>query len=397
MVLSGITDNVEAYLRFLRYCLSENEEVPRVVAEMDWRGLLAFARKHAIVGIVARTLLHDQKIGSSAAFAVNKLTEDDVMDWMGEEVMIRQNNEKCDDVACWAINNFRRTGFDTCILKGQGAALLYPESQTRTSGDVDVWVRPSRADAQGNGKRDVLAQQAMDVERVLAECRQFVLSAKACYHHVDFLSKKNIPIEVHYRPQWLNNPWHNRNLQRFFMNKADRQFAHQVTLPNGGQVAIPTAEFNVIFMLSHIYNHLLHEGVGLRQLVDYYYLLRSVDWMEWQRSDLNKTMADCGLVRIGQAVSWVLSTIFGLEESHLLVEPSERYGQIVLREVLAGGNFGKHDDRVLSGAYHSPVRANLQRLVRDVRMVWYFPSECLWEPWFRVYHWWWRKQHQGIR
>ena len=36
---------------------------------------------------------------------------------------------------------------------------------------------------------------------------------------------------------------------------------------------IPTVEFNIIFQLTHIYSHLMNEGIGLRQLLDYYYVL----------------------------------------------------------------------------------------------------------------------------
>ena len=40
-----------------------------------------------------------------------------------------------------------------------------------------------------------------------------------------------------------------------------------------GEIAIPTVEFNLIFQLTHIYAHLMNEGIGLRQLLDYYYVL----------------------------------------------------------------------------------------------------------------------------
>jgi len=39
------------------------------------------------------------------------------------------------------------------------------------------------------------------------------------------------------------------------------------------------------------------------------------------------------------------------------------------------------------------VRKNIWRLRRDARLVRYFPSECLWEPVFRVYHFGWRLVH----
>ena len=51
------------------------------------------------------------------------------------------------------------------------------------------------------------------------------------------------------------------------------QFSHRVMLGEQGEIAIPTAEFNLIFQLTHIYAHLMNEGIELRQLLDYYYVL----------------------------------------------------------------------------------------------------------------------------
>ena len=53
----------------------------------------------------------------------------------------------------------------------------------------------------------------------------------------------------------------------------EEQFSHRVMLGEQGEIAIPTMEFNLIFQLTHIYAHLMNEGIGLRQLLDYYYVL----------------------------------------------------------------------------------------------------------------------------
>ena len=55
--------------------------------------------------------------------------------------------------------------------------------------------------------------------------------------------------------------------------------------------------------------------------------------------------------------------------------PSKRYEQQLMREMMAGGTFGKYDERLLSGTSRSKLGVNLQRLVRDARMVVYYPSE----------------------
>ncbi len=229
-----------------------------------------------------------------------------------------------------------------------------------------------------------------DIRTVIAYCRQFVPDAKACYHHIDFLKAGDVPVEVHYRPSWLNNPFHNRRLQRYFLEQAPQQFANEQ--PQG--FAAPTWEFNVVFLLSHIANHLLHEGIGLKQVVDYYYLLRSTT--ERRSLDSYEQMfRRLGLLPFARQLMWVLCQVLGLDEQLLVARQDERRGRLLLSEMLAGGNFGKHDERLLSGFYASGMKSNLQRLVRDLRMMRYFPSESLWEPAFRIWHYFWRRRHRS--
>ncbi|GAB6981663.1 nucleotidyltransferase family protein [Prevotella dentasini] len=363
--------NIGKYIEFLRFCLHEEAEIPECVSDMNWHALLAFARKQSIVGTCWEGV-------SRLSDIANKPTEDDILEWMSIVGTIRKRNRQTDKVAAWTTENFRKEGFETCLLKGQGAALLYPDPLLRMPGDVDVWVRPE------GGQKE---------KEVIAYVRRFCPKSKACYHHIDFVSKENIPIEVHYRPQWMNSPIHNHRLQKFFAQEADRQFNHTAELPNGsGSISVPTVRFNIVFMLAHVYNHLLHEGIGFRQLIDYYYLLRNrpATDKETNWADLFRKL---GLKSFARAVMWLMQSVFGLEEKYLLDKPDKRLGQLLLNEMTEGGNFGKYDERTLSGTYTSPMAKNVQRILRDIRLMWYFPSECLWEPWFRIYHWIWRKRN----
>ena len=38
-------------------------------------------------------------------------------------------------------------------------------------------------------------------------------------------------------------------------------------------LAFPSIRFNTVYSLLHIFRHVFHEGIGLRQLLDYYYIL----------------------------------------------------------------------------------------------------------------------------
>lgn len=380
-MLSTIQQN--DFLTFLGYCLSPNSQaLPECAARISWVDLLQFAKKQSVVGI------YWQGVKRMSVLETNRPSEDDVMDWMVEVSKIAKRNRKVNAVAVKVTNGFRQQGFNACVLKGQGNALLYPDPLSRTPGDIDIYVHPK-----GHGE-DWTNDEAA-VNQVIGYCKGLDASARAVYHHIDIPAVDKVPVEVHYRPTWMNAPAHNKRLQTtlaVLLSKEDG--TKQVTLPeDAGQIVVPGFQFNVIFQVSHILNHLLHEGVGLRQAIDYYYLLRSHECKEDERAWLNKKLKDCGLWRISGAVSWMLAVELGLPESCLVSSPNERYGKQLMREMIAGGNFGKYDDRLLSGVSRSKLVANLQRLVRDARMMVYYPSECLWEPWFRLWHWMWRKRH----
>ena len=380
-MLSTIQQN--DFLTFLSYCLSpDSQALPECAARISWAELLQFAKKQSVVGV------YWQGVKRMSGLETNRPSEDDVMEWMVTVSKIAKRNRKVNAVAVKVIKGFRQQGFDACVLKGQGNALLYPTPSSRTPGDIDMYVHPRQ---QGDG----WGNDEPAIRKTITFCKGLDKSARAVYHHIDIPAVDKVPVEVHYRVTWLNSPVNNRSLQDLLSTLLSREDGTKhVALPEeAGEITVPGFSFNVIFQLSHILNHLLHEGVGLRQLVDYYYLLRSHACSTGDQAWLDTSLKRCGLHKISAAVSWMLVNVLGLPENYLITTPNERYGQQLMREMMAGGNFGKYDERLLSGTSQSKLITNLQRLVRDIRMVVYYPSECLWEPWFRVWHWMWRKKH----
>ena len=376
-----------------------------------------------------------------------------LLQWMAESQMLEKANVRLNDAAIQVSEWFRKKGFRTCILKGQGNALMYPNPYSRTPGDIDIWV-------EGGDKR------------VISFVRSISPHEKACYHHIEFPSYKGVEVEVHYRPSFLLCFWHNRKLQKYYERVKEEQFSHQVMLGEQGEIAIPTVEFNLIFQLTHIFSHLMNEGIGLRQLVDYYFVicdfykvyqnssnpsvslskgsstfspspsssgsgdvtapsrcsepLRSKDGgpskvspncAGWDRRDaigdmtsataarssfaanssaaidrVQKELKELGLWKFAGAIMYIMQEVFGMPASRLIVHPNEKYGKFVLNEVLEAGNFGRHDARNRFG--RSQLGHNLQRVYRDIRLVRYFPAEALCEPLFRTWHFFWRLKYK---
>lgn len=178
----------------------------------------------------------------------------------------------------------------------------------------------------------------------------------------------------------------------YFKQHADEQFSNLVELPDGvGQVSIPTPSFNRIFQLCHIVNHFGHEGIGLRQIVDYYYVLRQGFSDEEKAADVH-ILKTTGMLRFARGMMYIMSEFLGLESRYLLVDSDPRMGKVILRETMFGGNFGHHDTRLYAGTSAGKVGKNFFRLLRDIRLCRYYSSEMLSEPFFRLWHYVWRRK-----
>ena len=238
---------LQIFFDFLRFCIDSAKEIPDSLKETDWKEIYAIAQKQCLVGVLFDGI---RKLPAEYVGMKKEL----LLQWMAESQMLEKTNVRLNDAAIQVSEWFRKKGFRTCILKGQGNALMYPNPKSRTPGDIDIWV-------EGGDKR------------VISFVRSISPHEKACYHHIEFPSYKGVEVEVHYRPSFLLCFWHNRKLQKYYERVKEEQFSHRVMLGEQGEIAIPMVEFNLIFQLTHIFSHLMNEGIGLRQLLDYYYVL----------------------------------------------------------------------------------------------------------------------------
>ena len=366
--------NTSIIFDFLKYCLGGKDNMSSVVANIDWRQLYSFASKQAILGVCFDGIERLRK-EYSEELKQNPIGRDLMIAWNGEAQQIRIQNMKVNGVAAKLYSKFKEDGFRCCILKGQGNAVMYPNPYSRTPGDVDVWVNASREDI-----------------RVLA---QSLAKGKGCVkdeslNHIE-LEVNGVAVELHSTPAIMNNLVYNHRLQKWLKRNADLQCSNVVGLPDGvGDVAVPTSYFNCVYQLFHLYHHYFYEGVGLRQIVDYYYVLvKSEEGRVKNLTALQRELKQLGLWKFAGAVMYVLHVVLGLSEEKMICPMDVKRGRVFLDEILSGGNFGHYDTRISFG--NGALGHNMQRLYRDLRLAWYYPGEALSEPVFRVWHYLWRK------
>ena len=243
-----------AIFLFLNYCLGKKVDMSMVVAKIDWRQLYNFASRQALLGFCFDGI---ERLGQEYPDELKKnpIARDLLMTWMGKAQLIRRQNMKVNAVADKLFSVLREDGFRCCILKGQGNALMYPNPYSRTPGDIDVWVNASR-------------------ERIMEYAqKKFELEDDIRLQHLE-TSLDGVPVELHFFPCSMNNPIYHARLQKWFRRNADLQCSHIVRLPDGaGDIAIPTMAFNVVYQLTHLYHHFFDEGIGMRQIIDYYYVV----------------------------------------------------------------------------------------------------------------------------
>ena len=247
-------NSTSPYFALLRYCLGKKRNMSRVIAGMNWHELYSFASKQALLGLCFDGI---ERLGKEypEELKQNPIGRELLMTWMGKAQQIRRQNMKVNAVAGKLFAMLREDGMRCCILKGQGNALMYPNPYSRNPGDIDVWIDASR-------------------ERIMEYAqKKFELGDDIRLQHLE-TSLDGVPVELHFFPCSMNNPIYHARLQKWFKRNADLQCSHIVGLPDGaGDIAVPTTAFNVVYQLTHLYHHFFDEGIGMRQIIDYYYVV----------------------------------------------------------------------------------------------------------------------------
>lgn len=280
-----------------------------------------------------------------------------LFEWIGATETIRATNELLNKRCQKLQAKLKEAGIRSSILKGQAVAMYYGRTDSlalyRQSGDIDVYV-------------DCGIERAMQFAR-----EQGLENIEWDYKHLHLDIFRDTEVEVHYRVEVMLNLWKNRKLQRWFKEHEELLFCQQK------EFVTPTTEFNRFYILLHIYRHFLYEGVGMRQLMDYYFVLRHTDYTD--HTEIIKTLREFGMMRFARGIMWVMQEAFALEQQYMICEPLEREGRFILKEVMAGGNFGHYDERIgkNSNGKIDTVKAICKH---NWYLIQHYPSEVVWPP-----------------
>lgn len=328
----------------------------------DWKEIYQLAKQQTLVGILLAAI---EKLP-----AAQRPPKPLLMQWFAFTENIRMKNAQVNADAVKMCEIIRKDGMRCVVLKGQGVATYYPDPSLRQCGDIDLWI-------EGGGKK------------VLSYLRSIGNVNSITYMHADYNAPITTEVEVHFRPTFFLNPLYLIRINNYFA-KQNKLFDNEVELPDGsGKIFAPTVEFNRFYILQHIYRHYFGEGIGLRQLLDYYYVLLQGGTEESKQRTI-QLFRQTGMMKFVGATMWVMQEVFGMEDKYLLCKPHEKAGKQLLDEIMLAGNFGKYDARINRKNHHRLLPRVWSSIKRKVRFMMDYPQEILFDIPMRTYMYIWK-------
>lgn len=362
----------ELFFELIRVSVGAQASLSRFPNEMEWNGLYNMSVMHSLVGVCFVGL---QRLGADIDGGCSQIGMDEglFLNWMGMAAQISIKNDIVNQQCVELQSKFSSDGLRSCILKGQGVAYLYGEElrDYRQSGDIDLYVECGRKRA-----LDYFRGQGMD-------------APDWDYVHMHPKFFEGTEVELHYRVSVARNLITNHRLQKFFEDDKEEFFCAAVELPYGS-IVVPSNWMNMFYLMQHAYRHLFTEGIGLRQVMDIYFAIKTLELSKEDRERLKKAIDSFGIERFASGMMWVLLRVFDLSMAVMPWDPDQSEGEFLLAEIMQSGNFGKSDSRfgVASGSRVGKISVALRR---SLHFAFRYTNEALAAPLYYVWHFVWKR------
>lgn len=361
------------FIDLLQLSLGTREDLPRVPYSCDWESLLRLAEQQAVVGLLFQGLNRGE---------IKQLPSKDViLQWISEVRVIQLRNNVMDKAVVSLCESLSKEDIRFSIVKGQTIAALYPEKSVRQSGDIDFLVHPDDWNRSVAFIKHDLEQEVQDSN-----------STK----HVEWRTG-DVQYEMHRTLTTFARP----RYRNYWKNVVESEIWGCPCTVCIDDFEVPTLSpvYNNLYVFVHIFQHLISDGIGLRQFCDWFYLNQVYHLSKDDKLLLDKHLKGIGMKKAYVGLGAILTDYLGLKAEDFPFEISEqahRRAKLLMNNILEYGNFGhnKHYAR------NSGVLHGIQHLVRIIRQSCLFghyaPGEVIWKiP--DMIRWWGQKVSRKAR
>lgn len=384
----------DLFFELIRVSIGTQDGLSRTPSAEEWEWLYTAAKNQMVEGICFAGV---QRL-SNRKQCTEYLPELLYARWMFTATKIQQQNETLCRQCAILTSRLLTDGFDTVILKGQSIASKYGALATyRQTGDIDIWL-------------------SGDISKVRTYIFKNFNVLKSTYNHAEIEVFNDTKVEAHFTPSWLYSPFRNRKLQKWFsgfqtvkgqkskvkgelgvrteeLEINSRFLEFQSSMSENGFKS-PTLSFDLVYLMLHSYRHLMHEGLWIRQIMDYYFVLKELQGVSESFKEfqvVSKCFKDFGLSHFAGAMMYVMKEVFGIEEQALICKTDEKRGRKLLNEIVRGDNMRHEYDPAIGRKNH--LKYTKDHLARQMTFLFDYPNEVLWSPLWKTWQYVMRKLH----
>lgn len=296
--------------------------------------MLTLAKGHAVGGLLAEAIMDGCICITDAS---KHISEKRMLLMQVAELQMQHRVQKhhFDNVLSEMVLLLQKEGIDFVVFKGPAVASFYPIPTSRTMGDIDFYV------------------PEWDYARALKllECTLDVTLERCDVDKHDSFCYKGIRFEMHYQMETFGSRKH----QKYFSNLVDESIKdgnlRYFMLTDGVRVPMLCPEIDLILVFKHMFNHLIGEGVGLRQTTDVAVLIHNYASI-LNISDLREHLRNIGYLKAFDAMVALVSNYYNIvweEYIKFLKAVDYRMADLLITDILSNGNFGRLDYKHRSG------------------------------------------------
>lgn len=305
-----LTKNETELLALLRAALNEESVSPEKPDPEEWSRICAVADRHEVL-----PLLLPVSVGQSGERLCRAASERCALRFYHLLILTRR-----------FVGLLRENGIDTVVLKGPGAAWYYPVPEHRQSGDIDLLlIRPGQLD---------------EACRILEEDGAVTEEKQHANHHRNLRSQEGVVVELHSSPvEDFDDAKTNALLAGMQGKMAENAVRREVV--TGAELPVPDDPEQAISLLTHMLQHFLRAGFGLKLLCDWTVLWNRLP----EEADMNRYelfLDESGLRGFADMIGSVCIRYLGLssEKIRLSEKFEEKACTEFMREIFDAEAFG---------------------------------------------------------
>ena len=359
------------FLELAQVSLGTRDRLSRTPSAAEWSDMYLQAQKQSIVGVLMDGLEHlpQEQLPSKEL----------LLQWIGDAQLIEHHNTLHDTVLRKTYQCLKEGNIPVAFMKGLVGGARYANPQRRACGDIDFVVE------EGDFLKTLDA-----LEKIGTVDRGLV------HEHHGMAIVDDVQLEPHYKVHNFQSPHVDNAIKGLFREVFPKQLVYE----DVNSESIPTfpPTFECIVLVGHMVNHVYAEGLGLRQVMDFYWFLKKKhDAINWE--ECYSYLSEMRMERAFRIFACICEQYLGLHSTVLSLsytDKEKRFAGELMDDILTVGNFGRGVDYLGTDETLRPLKSYLWVTRRCIKLGYLCPEEAKWWPVSKVRRFWRKKICQKL-